>query len=300
MRIGVISDLHVDLNGPLSGSDSVVHQLCQTVQRSNIQVLIVAGDVSNRYDLTLESLARIQEGIDCRCLFVPGNHDLWNDASTSPPRPLGETWKSWDSYEALLAFPGNLCRGPVQLPGGWTVVGEAGWYDYAFGHPRFSVEEFDRMRFAERLWQDKVNAIWDRPTREMHACFRDRLAARLQAVRPGALCEGGAAGRRVEAEGGLIVVTHVVSHRAFTVQRPSPLWEYLNAFLGSPEYGELAVRHGAACAVCGHVHYRRQAREGPTRFICSCLGYATEWPDPRDVAGEVGRSLFVLNLDGEL
>jgi putative phosphoesterase len=295
MRIGVISDLHVDLNSPLSGPDSIVHHLCRAVRPSNLELLIVAGDVSNRYDLTLETLDRIQEGIDCRCLFVPGNHDLWNDASASPPRPFGERWKAWDSYEALKAFPGNLCRGPVELPGGWTVIGEVGWYDYAFGHPRFSVEEFDRMRFGERLWQDKVNTLWDRSTQEMHALFHARLEGQLRSTGgPLGAAPGGPLGA---APGGrLILVTHAVSHRAFTVQPPSPLWEYLNAFLGSPEYGELAVRYGAVAAVCGHVHHREQTREGPTRFVCSCLGYATEWADPRDLAGEVERSLAVLEI----
>jgi hypothetical protein len=168
----------------------------------------------------------------------------------------------------------------VELAGGWTVIGDLGWYDYAFGHPRFSVQEFDRMRFEDRLWQDKVNTLWDRPTREMHRHFRDTLERQLAVPR----------------EGRLILVTHVVSHAPFTVQPPNRLWEYLNAFLGSPEYGELAVRHGAAAAVCGHVHYRRQTVVGGTRFICSCLGYSTEWADPRDFSGEVERSLAILEI----
>jgi len=287
MRLGVISDLHVDLNGPPEGPGSVAQTLIRAVRAAGLEALIVAGDVSNRWDLSLDSLRRLQDTIDGPCVFVPGNHDLWNDALAEPPRPLGEAWKAWDSYEALKAFPGNLCRGPVELPEGWTVIGEPGWYDYRFGHPRYSTDEFDRMRFEERLWQDKVNAVWDRGTRAMHAVFRDRLEQQLRAA--SAARGGGAAGRT-------ILVTHAVSHRAFTVQRPSPMWEYLNAFLGSPEYGELAVRHGAALVVCGHVHHRQQTTEGGTRFVCSCLGYSTEWGDAGDLAGEIDRSLTVLEI----
>ena len=277
MRIGVISDLHVDLNEGSGAEGSVVRSLSAAAANARVELLIVAGDVANRYDLTLRILADLEAASGLRVLFVPGNHDLWNEA---PALPFGKAWDAWDSYRALLAFPGNLARGLVELAGGWTVIGDLGWYDYAFGHPRFTVQEFDRMRFAERLWQDKVNTLWDRPTLEMHRHFRDTLERQLSAPR----------------EGRLILVTHVVSHAAFTVQPPSRLWEYLNAFLGSPEYGELAVRHGAAAAVCGHVHYRRQTVVGGTRFVCSCLGYSTEWADPRDIAGEVERSLAVLEI----
>jgi len=61
------------------------------------------------------------------------------------------------------------------------------------------------MRFGERLWQDKVNALWDRPAREMHRHFRGKLERQL-------------AGR---SGGRLVLVTHAVSHAAFTVRPPT-------------------------------------------------------------------------------
>ena len=73
--------------------------------------------------------------------------------------------------KALKEHPGNLAAGPVSLSGDWVVVGDVGWYDYAFGDERYSREEFDRMKIGERLWQDKVKAVWGRPTVEMHDFF---------------------------------------------------------------------------------------------------------------------------------
>jgi len=55
-------------------------------------------------------------------------------------------------------------------------------------------------------------------------------------------------------------------------------------------------RDRATCTVCGHVHYRRRHQAGGTLFLASCLGYAHEWPDPADAAGEVHRSLTVLEI----
>jgi putative phosphoesterase len=277
MRIGVISDLHVDLNGGEAGPRAYAGYLSDAARAKGVELLLIAGDLSNRWDLSLRTLEEIQERAALRVLFVPGNHDLWNEA---PKRPFGAAWGAADSHEALKAFPGNLARGPVKLPGGWAVAGAMGWYDFAFGHPRFSFEQFERMRVGERLWQDRINARWDRPTREVHRAFLEELDRQLAELR----------GRR------LILMTHVVPVAEFTVRPADAQWEYLNAFLGSPSYGKLAVRHGVRIAVCGHVHYRRRHQVGETLFVASCLGYAHEWPDPSDAAGEVERSLAVLQI----
>jgi putative phosphoesterase len=277
MRIGAISDLHVDLNGGRDGPRVYAGYLSAAARAKGVELLLIAGDLSNRWDLTLRTLEEIQERTGLRVLFVPGNHDLWNEA---PRLSFGEAWGARDSHEALKAFPGNLARGPVELPGDWAVAGAMGWYDFAFGHPRFSLEQFERMRIGERLWMDRINARWDRPTLEVHRGFLEELDARLSAL----------AGRR------LILVTHVVPVAELTVRPADPQWEYLNAFLGSPAYGELAMRHEVRIAICGHVHYRRRHQAGGTLFLASCLGYAHEWPDPADAAGEVHRSLTVLEI----
>jgi putative phosphoesterase len=275
MRIGVISDLHVDLNG--AEPQALAGRLSAAAGRRGVELLLIAGDLANRWDLALRTLELIQERAGVRVLFVAGNHDLWNEF---PSRPCGRGWGARDSHEALKAFPGNLARGPVDLPGGWTAVGATGWYDFGFGHPRFAVEDFERMRYGERLWQDRINARWDRPTREVHRGFLAGLDRQLS----------GLPGRR------LLLATHVVPVVEFTVRPADAAWEYLNAFLGSPEYGELAVRHGVEIAVCGHIHFRRRHRSGRTLFLTSCLGYAHEWPDPSDLAGELERSLAVVEL----
>ena len=41
---------------------------------------------------------------------------------------------------------------------------------------------------------------------------------------------------------------------------------------------------------------RRRQEIGSSRFLCSCLGYSSEWQDPRDVEGEVSDALTVLEL----
>ncbi|MDD3981162.1 MAG: metallophosphoesterase, partial [Spirochaetales bacterium] len=290
VRIGLVSDIHVDLNR-IQGEEVVTSLLARESRKRTLDILLVAGDISSDYALTLKTIAALETESGARVLFVPGNHDIWNE--NYPGR------KAWDSYNALLEHPDNLGRGPVALPGDWTVVGDLGWYDFAYGDSSFTQAEFQKMKHGGRTWQDKIKSIWDRPTLDMHKLFMERLEARLQESAnandsikshnlmlddnpSSANAIGIAANAMLDADKALslgagaakqkiIFVTHVVQIREFTVQNPGPQWEYFNAFLGSPEYGELAQRYKAKLAVCGHVHYRRQVLKGGTRFVCPCL-----------------------------
>jgi putative phosphoesterase len=275
-RVGLISDIHVDLNR-IKGEDLVTGLLARESARRNLDILLIAGDISSDYLLTLRTLAALEEQSGARVLFVPGNHDIWNEFHP-------ET-KAWDTYNALLEHPGNLARGPVLLDEGWAIAGDLGWYDYHYGDPSFSFEDFDRMRFGERTWQDKIKSIWDRGTLDMHRLFVQRLESGLRPL--------AAEGRKI------LLATHVVQVPEFTVSPPGPMWKYFNAFLGSPEYGEIAQRYGAEVSVCGHVHYRRRLRKGQSLFVCPCLGYVAEWPAPPDPEKEIAETLQVFELGGK-
>ena len=280
MRIGILSDIHVDLNG----SRAVIDGLLQAMHSNAVDAMLIAGDVSSNYQVTLDTLEELQERSGTRLLFVPGNHDIWNESHP------GLT--AWQAYRALERFTGNLTTGAQEL-GSWTFVGDLGWYDYAYGGSQYTREDFDRMQIGERVWQDGIKAAWDRHTLEMHRTFHQKLDSQLRklssAADPAANPESG--GRKI------ILVTHVLPRREFTVQRPDPQWIYLNAFLGSPEYGELALRYGVCYSICGHVHYRKQLTVNGTRFICNCLGYTDEWMWSRDPATEIDRAFLTLELD---
>jgi len=84
-------------------------------------------------------------------------------------------------------------------------------------------------------------------------------------------------------------VIHALPLQYFTVQEPDRRWSYLNAFLGSAQYGELALKYNARYVICGHVHYRKQTRVNDTEFICNCLNYSDQWirTDPAEEIDEV-------------
>ncbi|WP_141333847.1 metallophosphoesterase [Paenibacillus sp. tmac-D7] len=80
MRIGILSDLHVDKNND-DEFGTVQEALCSAASATNTDLLIVAGDISNNYVQTLNVLEEIEERAGIPCLFVPGNHDIWYSRS---------------------------------------------------------------------------------------------------------------------------------------------------------------------------------------------------------------------------
>ena len=271
MKIGILSDIHVDIDH--TTPHGVLEGMVVAIKQNVADFMIIAGDVANDYELTLRALETIEDASGVPCLFVPGNHDIWNEKHPD--------LNAWDTYEALKQFPGNLCNGPRELGNDWVVIGDLGWYDYSFGGREYSVEEFDRMKINGRLWQDKVKAKWDRSTLEMHRYFHDKLEQQL----------------RVHRDKKVILVTHVLPLVDFTVQPPDKQWNYLNAFLGSREYGQLALNYSVAYSISGHVHYRKEQTYGETVFICNCLNYASQWLDNDDPVLEVGRAFKFIELD---
>ena len=136
------------------------------------------------------------------------------------------------------------------------------------------------MQIEDRLWQDKVKAIWGRPTREMHGYFSNKLKQQLNDLD----------GKKI------ILVIHALPIQDFTVQYPDRMWSYLNAFLGSAQYGEMALEHNVRYVICGHVHYRMQKRINSTEFICNCLNYSDQWIKD-DPAEEISQVMKVIEVD---
>ena len=258
MRLGILSDIHVDINR--EAGKPVMEGLKAAIASKGLDKMIIAGDMASDYRLTLACLHELEDATGVECLFVPGNHDIWNESHPDIT--------AWDAYERLKAHHGNL-----------QLAAQPDWYDYSFCSPDFSIEELDCMKIDDRLWQDKVKAIWGRPTREMHTYFYDKLKQQLKAHE----------GKKI------IFVIHVLPIIEFTVQEPDRMWSYLNAFLGSAQYGELALEHDVRYAICGHIHYRKQTRINATEFICNCLNYSDQWIKD-DPAEEIAHVMKVIEI----
>jgi len=132
LKLGILSDIHVDLNYEVN--DPIEEALIHHIRTQNIDYMIIAGDISNDYKISLKTLEQVQEKTHSKCLFVPGNHDLWNinhpDINTQ------------QIHAQLAAFEGNLVSAPIHLNDQWVVIGDTGWYDYSFGADHYTLHDF--------------------------------------------------------------------------------------------------------------------------------------------------------------
>ncbi|MDA3941456.1 MAG: metallophosphoesterase [Spirochaetia bacterium] len=271
MKIGILSDIHVDIN--FTDKDVVTPAICRNIKKNSMDMVIIAGDVASDYKLILASLGEIEKQTNIPCLYVPGNHDIWIE--NYPEKT------SWEIYELLKSYPHNLANGSYEINKDWVVIGDLGWYDFSFGDSKYSFNDFSNMKYEERIWQDSIKAVWGETPLDMHKYFINKLEKQLIKYKA----------RNV------IIITHVLPIQNFTVQPPSPMWEYMNAFLGSSEYGELILKYpNVKYAITGHVHYRKQIKINNTEFICNCLGYRSEWHENDDAEIEVNKAMMTIDL----
>ena len=55
------------------------------------------------------------------------------------------------------------------------------------------------------------------------------------------------------------------------------MWSYLNAFLGSAQYGELALQYDVALRHLRPCPLPQADPHQHTEFICNCLNYSDQW-----------------------
>lgn len=76
MRIGAIADLHVDRHESLPPKDYLMN-LIEVVEAQQLDLLIIAGDISNTFELTHNFITEFQQMCRIPVRFIPGNHDFW-------------------------------------------------------------------------------------------------------------------------------------------------------------------------------------------------------------------------------
>ena len=136
MKIAVISDIHVDINREYP----VVDCLAFYVKEQHADLLLVAGDLSEHADETIETAALLEQKSGCRVFYVPGNHDMWSEDFDKADT---------DSiYKRYLEDPRCL-SGSIQLlrgtNGPFALIGDIGWYDYSFSNAFYPEEELEKF-----------------------------------------------------------------------------------------------------------------------------------------------------------
>ncbi|HIW13065.1 MAG TPA: metallophosphoesterase [Candidatus Salinicoccus stercoripullorum] len=269
MKIGIISDLHIDRGK--AGIKTYETLLSEEVKSRQLDLLLIAGDVSSHYTTTAEFLENIRNITDTKILFVPGNHDYWLGS--------GDDMTTQDVYEFYKAMPGSLLESPYTINDDWAIVGHSGWYDYTYADTRFGEEKLARGKFYGGTWQDKLRVDWEMHDRELSRVFADKVDEDMKKT----------GGRNI------ILMTHVVTHRRYAVPMPHRLFDYFNAFIGTSDFDALYKKYPIRYSIMGHVHFRHQFIQDDLTYICACLGYPREWRTD-DIKTEIQNTLQVLEI----
>ena len=273
MKIGIISDSHVDINQDYD----VLKTLDHVAAQEGCDLVLIAGDIHNNSYQAIESVAALNQFGNIAYRYVPGNHDLWNDHI--------DLTSTDEIYQLFLQDPNCLCEKPLELTD-WVIIGDVGWYDYSFGnHEKYTLADFEKMQMDGRTWQDKIKNCWTSDN-------LGRTSASLKALEE-------TMARYPHKK--KIVVTHMLPIQEFCVDETrldaqKPDWSYFNAFLGSKQYEALYKKYEVAYAICGHVHYRKNVMKNNTQYLCRCLNYCTEWQGEKEIETQIRKAFDYIEI----
>jgi len=253
MKIGFISDIHIDVNREYS----ILEEISEHIREENIDVVVIAGDISEDASTTIEAMEKLEKSSQASIYYVPGNHDLWSDDLRLLPTSV--------IYEKYKNDSRCLVDNPVLLKGKketFALIGDVGWYDYTFGDAQFNISDFERMNYNNMTFNDTIKNSWTIDNRGQSDYFLNKLKNQMDKYK----------------EFPMILVTHMLPIKDFTVPKEHKNWNYFNAYLGTNKLQKLYEKYCVKYAVCGHVHYRKEIEKHGIHYYCACLNYHNEWP----------------------
>lgn len=272
MRVGFISDLHVDRNFEVS-IQQYLNILVQTMIEQKLEMLVIGGDISNHYSTTIGFVEELQKQAEIPVYFIPGNHDFWEEQdATKDTRGI---------YQLYKEHPQSLIEHPLQLNEKYTLVGHPGWYNHAvYDQKQFTPAEIERGKFRWTYWQDKLRLDWEMSDQEVSRHFSNIIEKDLEKV----------------TTNHIILQTHVVTIPEYTMPMPHRVFDFFNAYIATNDLKNIHKKYPITHQFMGHVHFREKIIKDETNFITNSLGYRREWWS-KDLYKEIQRSLVILDLE---
>lgn len=272
MRVGFISDLHVDRNFEVSITQ-YLKILLQTMTEQKLEMLVIGGDISNHYSTTIRFVEELQKQAEIPVCFIPGNHDFWEEQdATKDTRGI---------YQLYKEHPQSLIEHPLQLNEKYTLVGHPGWYNHAvYDQEQFTPDEVERGKFRWTYWQDKLRLDWEMSDQEVSRHFSKIIEKDLEEV----------------TTDHIILQTHVVTIPEYTMPMPHRVFDFFNAYIATNDLRDIHNEYPITHQFMGHVHFRENILRDETNFITNSLGYRREWWS-KDLYKEIQKSLVILDLE---
>lgn len=271
MRIGFISDLHIDRNHQVSPKE-YLKMMQQTIITQDLESLVIGGDISNHYSTTINFVEHLQNQTNIPVYFIPGNHDFWEEKEVEK--------NTREIYRLFKEHPQSLVESPIQLTDEYTLVGHPGWYNHAvYDKEQFSPADVEHGKFRWTYWQDKLRMDWEMSDQDISKYFTQVIEKDLEKV----------------TTKNIILQTHVVTVPEFTMPMPHRIFDFFNAFMATSDLKHVHEEFPITHQFMGHIHFREKIMRDQTQFITNSLGYRREWRS-EDMYQEIQKSLVILNL----
>lgn len=278
MKIDVCSDLHVDgwlkmvdlrpPPDPECWSGEPYHSLYyhlnwKKIKNTDSTVLIIAGDIANRINQSLEVIEAAIEAYD-HVIFVEGNHDHYDNQGNSID----------DTMEGLRELCNGLTNVHYLAPDesvtldGITFIGGTGWYDWKC-YEHLGIYE-SRAKTSWELWSNDYRYI-------NHGSLQPNIRAMEQAINMAGLVRKAQDDEVTEK---IVMVTHMSPKGELMEWRDRDnMWNNLTpSYVNSALQQVLDADDGKKIShwVYGHTH-RRDVREidGVT-YVNNARGYPRE------------------------
>jgi predicted phosphohydrolase len=282
MKIIITADLHYNVKR----SREPARHMIERIKGARPDVVALVGDTAGHDLSVLSECLRLFADYNGHKLFVAGNHELWSHA--------GDSWERYERHLPDAAREAGfhyLDESPL-IVDDIAFVGSVGWYDYSFRYEDLGVP----LRFyeakvgpgaAERLTECRhlladsddvpeaarhISARWmDGPNVKLPFSdpeFTDLLVERLDHHLTGL----------PDRVSEVVALIHHLPFADLIRRRGDPSWDFAAAFLGSPRFGEVLLRHPrVAHAYCGHSHQRARIRKGGLE----CINVGATYRDKR-------------------
>lgn len=264
MKLGVISDIHVD-NYILW--NQLTDVIVDTSLSHGVDVLAVCGDITNDIRLFESFFRYLSSSLlknNTQILVTPGNHDVW---VYKPQNPIPNSKeKYYEVIPKVLSSMENVHYLPIKpyVKDGHAFVGSMGWYDYSF------IDNYDTgtlsstiRKSLDKHWFDKKYIWWGPHQARLEEDNVSILNEMLSSLKRDL--------NRVKTYKDITVCLHMVPKFEFC--RSSLELDLFSAYMGTDKMYELIKKYRNVRRVLfGHTHYTFDRTIGDVRYINASIG----------------------------
>ncbi len=246
MKVGFISDLHIDFNYKFRVIDTLI-QLCLD---NEVEALLIAGDISNEIALSESFVDEVSKATNIPIYRINGNHEFYD-------QPYNEKFHSESAYA--------LTQNTILLT-------TTGWYDFTWD----SIGRIDKLmkgKTSRGRWTDFRYIDWE-PSKELRNGINPAIWYTEQCI--DRLTKTWKEHNYFKNK---IVMIHMVPH----IELLGDMIGYYetNPFFGSQNMSNLIFNKiKPSLCLFGHTHFTYDKVIQGVRCVSRPLGYAGyEWND---------------------